>query len=309
MPTISQRAVDKIVGYEVSSRSYYDKVLQRPEWPGGASGVTVGIGYDLGCASTAKIAADWSPHVPAPMLEVMKSCSGISGSAAKAKREEVKNQILIPWDAAMAVFLNRDIPEWTRTVCSRVPLADQMSPDCLGALVSLAYNRGAGGFDSSSDRFREMHSIKLESAAKQWDKIPDEFRSMKRLWPDMAGLRKRRDDEAALFELGLRMGSVAPATHTANEKPPNLPQPPITSQESGSVVTTGGATAGTAKTAAESGASWWQIVAIIVVGLLITGVIVYFVRKNRQPVLARQKDNPNVGPVTAASTDASAPTH
>jgi GH24 family phage-related lysozyme (muramidase) len=33
--------------------------------------------------------------------------------------------------------------------------------------------------------------------------VPDQLRAMKRLWPDTKGLRRRRDEEAELFEAGL----------------------------------------------------------------------------------------------------------
>jgi GH24 family phage-related lysozyme (muramidase) len=33
--------------------------------------------------------------------------------------------------------------------------------------------------------------------------IPNQFREMKRLWPDSKGLRRRREEEADLFESGL----------------------------------------------------------------------------------------------------------
>jgi hypothetical protein len=48
-----------------------------------------------------------------------------------------------------------------------------------------------------------MRNIKSHMASKEFTAIPDEFRSMKRLWPDMRGLQKRREREAELFEKGL----------------------------------------------------------------------------------------------------------
>ena len=74
--------------------------------------------------------------------------------------------------------------------------------DSFGALVSLAYNRGAS-FSAPGDRYREMRAIHDHMASGRFDKVPDEFRSMKRLWPNMAGLRNRRDHEADLFAKGL----------------------------------------------------------------------------------------------------------
>ena len=48
--------------------------------------------------------------------------------------------------------------------------------------------------------------IKQLCVLQQFDHIPDEIRKMKRLWQTgkaAVGLQKRRDLEAALFELGL----------------------------------------------------------------------------------------------------------
>jgi hypothetical protein len=192
-----------------SSRTAYDRDYQRPTWPGGASGVTVGIGYDLGYCTHDKLHADFDGRVSATMVRVMQRCLGVTGQAAKELLPTVRNYILIPWDVALAVFADRDVPEWTERVCKALPGADKLPPDCLGALVSIAYNRGTS-FDKADDRYREMRDIKYQMMAGNLARIPDDIRSMKRLWPDMKGLRDRRDAEAKLFADGL--ACVAPKT-------------------------------------------------------------------------------------------------
>jgi GH24 family phage-related lysozyme (muramidase) len=80
-----------------------------------------------------------------------------------------------------------------------------LSADSLGALVSLVYNRGASFFDTGN-RYREMYAIRQRMEAKEFAKIPAEFRAMKRLWSgkrNMAGLVRRRELEAVLFEAGV----------------------------------------------------------------------------------------------------------
>jgi hypothetical protein len=52
---IFDKAFDLTVSEEVASKAHYEAKLRNPEWPGGASGVTVGIGYDLGQTDRAKI--------------------------------------------------------------------------------------------------------------------------------------------------------------------------------------------------------------------------------------------------------------
>ena len=64
MPKVSDKLLNFIVEKEVSSREYYEKKYRKPEWPKGASGLTIGIGYDLGYASVDKIKNDWTGKIP-----------------------------------------------------------------------------------------------------------------------------------------------------------------------------------------------------------------------------------------------------
>jgi peptidoglycan hydrolase-like protein with peptidoglycan-binding domain len=47
-PDIPTKTVAFIAREEVGGRDYYDSSCARPAWPGGDSGVTIGVGYDLG---------------------------------------------------------------------------------------------------------------------------------------------------------------------------------------------------------------------------------------------------------------------
>ncbi len=203
----SQAAIDLIVAEEVSSQATYQKLYQHPEWPGGASGVTIGIGYDCGYSRPDIIAADWGDKLPAVMVRALEHVAGISGSPAHSHAQELRGVVTVPWDAAMAVFMQRDMPKWEGIVSHALPNTDKLSGDSFGALVSLAYNRGAGGFNAPGhpgDRTEEMRNIHALMAAQQFERIPDEFRHMKRIWPNVVGLQHRRDHEAALFQKGLQ---------------------------------------------------------------------------------------------------------
>lgn len=297
MPSISQAADDLIIASEVSSKAYYDKVLRRPEWPGGRSGVTVGIGYDLGYASAQKIRADWAARLPNDMLSAMLICSGISGSAAQALLPQVRNRIDVPWDKAVEVYEDVDIPEWTDRVCRIIPGAEELPPDCLGALVSLAYNRGAGGFTAQGDRYREMRAIRSHIIALELGAVPAEFRSMTRLWPDMKGLRIRRDQEAKLWERGLQNVNVkplpkpdVPRTPSVNPtplEPPKRPGTPEAGGTAGSIVVAGGAS----KAAHDAGYGWQAIGTIVAIGVIAAIIVTVIIRHRRsQPTLANAKD-------------------
>lgn len=198
----SQAAIDLIVAEEVTSKATYQKFYQSPTWPGGASGVTIGIGYDCGYSTADQIDADWSAHLPVEMVEALQAVAGIKGSPAYSHAHEMHGVVVVPFDAAMAVFQGRDMPKWEGIVARALPNTDKLKPDSFGALVSLSYNRGAS-FSNVGDRYREMRAIHDDMANLRFADIPAQFESMKRLWPNMAGLRNRRDHEAALFARGL----------------------------------------------------------------------------------------------------------
>jgi len=198
----SQAAIDLIVMEEVSSKETYNARYTHPEWPGGASGVTIGIGYDIGYATHGLILADWGGRLPAATVKHLQDVAGIHGPAANSHAHELRGLVTVPWDAAIAVFSDRDMPKWEGIITRALPNSDMLEPDSFGALVSLAYNRGAS-FSLGADRYREMRDIKTHMTGLEFAEIPDDIRSMKRLWPNVKGLRDRRDREAALFEQGL----------------------------------------------------------------------------------------------------------
>lgn len=207
---ISSAAFDLIVTEEVTSEKVYTKKYQRPEWPGENSGVTIGIGYDLGQTKPEKIISDWKDHVDPGMLGAMVSASGVTGKGAQALTKKLQNLILIPWDVAISVHKEVVIPRWEEITSSALPNTDKLPPDSFGALVSLTFNRGPS-YRKDGDRYREMRNIHRHMRAMEFGKVPGEFLSMKRIWPNSSGLRRRRATEAALFERGIS-GQVSTPT-------------------------------------------------------------------------------------------------
>jgi hypothetical protein len=236
---ISKAAFDLIVSEEVSSQATYTARYQRPEWPGGASGITIGIGYDCGYATADKIRSDWTARIPPEMVEALVRVAGVSGEAAHSRLAGIRPLVSVPWAAAIDVFANVDLPKWTATVRKALPNCDKLSPDCFGALVSLAYNRGPS-FSNAGDRYAEMRSIKAHMAAQQFDKIPADFRSMKRLWAStsLRGVALRRDHEADMFQRGLSMKPLTSQpniTITTISKPAPPAPPSVTNPSPGSL--------------------------------------------------------------------------
>src|SRR5688572_33289858 len=98
----SRTSLDLILRFEVGSRSRYEKEFQRPVWPGASSGVTIGIGYDLGVTKKAQITADWETYLFEPELAALLAVQGVTGLPAKQLARGVSH-VVIPLKAAEEV--------------------------------------------------------------------------------------------------------------------------------------------------------------------------------------------------------------
>ncbi len=194
LPTES---VGFIVGEEVGSRKFYDRHVARPHFPGEASGVTIGVGYDLRFQEAADFEADWAGILTAEQMASLRPHLGKKGSAEAVAAMADLN---IPFQAAWSVFVKRALPRSVEQTASCYGDLSGLPPLCRGALVSLVYNRGT---KLTGDSRREMKAIRDHIAAGRLDQVAAEIEKMKRLWPDSAGLRKRRDKEAEMWRRGL----------------------------------------------------------------------------------------------------------
>lgn len=204
---IADEARDLIIAEEVSSKTTYNKRYRHPEWPGGASGITIGIGYDVGAGVSNKVQLhkDWDGKIPKAMVMALEPCIGVTGRRAAKLLPSVGAKVDVPWETAISVFDEVDVPRWHEMCRKALPNFDALSALCKGALVSLAYNRG-NCFSKKGPRYTEMRNICDLMAKKDFNKIPAEFRKMRRLWTNKSnrGVSLRREHEACLFEKGLR---------------------------------------------------------------------------------------------------------
>ncbi|MEM9762013.1 MAG: trypsin-like peptidase domain-containing protein [Pseudomonadota bacterium] len=203
---LSKRGFKELVGHEIGSVAYYQTVLnEAPTWPGGASGVTIGVGYDIGNHTAAEFATDWRHHLPASDYARLRTAVGVRGTAARHKAASMSD-IKIALQTASDVFTRTTLPKYVALTYRTLPrdALDALHPHAVSALVSLVFNRGVS-FGESGDRYREMRNIKAHMERGSFTAIPAELRSMKRLWDaaTLGGLHRRRDDEASLFAAGL----------------------------------------------------------------------------------------------------------
>lgn len=209
-PRSSQAAIDLIVTEEDSGEAYYIRHYTHFEWPAGASGPTAGIGYDCGYSTPEQIRDDWTGFVSSQTVAALMRAAGLKGEAAHRFVKLSGTSITITWAQAIAQFKSHELLKWEAKLLHDLPNATLLTPDCFGALTSLIFNRGDGGFHSPGARYLEMRAIADHVARQQFDRIPVEFENMRRLWPKGGDLWRRRDHEAALFRRGL-VAAVLPA--------------------------------------------------------------------------------------------------
>ncbi len=199
---VSKKGLDLVIESEVSSEAIYRLKFKKPVWPKGKSGITIGIGYDLGYTTTAKIENEWGPVIAAADIKKMKAVAGLKGKAAGTA---LKNNIgdirslTIPFESAKAVFFINSLPAFAKLTRKIYPGIEKLPPDAQSALLSLVYNRGAG---LKGERRKEMKNIVKLVGNADLRGIAAEIRSMKRLWktPGTRGLLIRREKEAVMVE-------------------------------------------------------------------------------------------------------------
>ena len=207
---LSKKSLDLILEFEVGGgENYYNKFLKSPAWPGEQSGVTIGVGYDLGYVNKTEFTNDWK-ELSKKDFDRLYKVVGVKGIAAKDLTRGLKD-ISIPWDLALKVFNNKTVTKFYNLTRQTFPNFDNLPEDAKGGLVSLVFNRGAA---LEGDRRREMKLIrdgmKLVSNydQKALTFIANQIRNMKRIWIGGSiekGMSRRRDAEAKLIEESLKV--------------------------------------------------------------------------------------------------------
>jgi len=197
--TCSESALSWIVTFEISSESYYTRRLKRPYWPGGASGITIGIGYDLGYTSPAQCRRDWRGLLDGQALAALESVCRLKGDdAAAAVGGDGLRAVSVPIHAARRAFYTASLPYHAKRCREAYPGVADLPADAQTALLSLVFNRGTR---KSGSRRREMKALEPLVRSGDLDGMAEQFIAMKRLWANtnLTGLLARRDTEAELL--------------------------------------------------------------------------------------------------------------
>jgi hypothetical protein len=194
---VSCESLNALAQFEITSKSAYEQKYRRPIWPGASSGVTIGIGYDLGMTSKSQIELDWQGWISDTDLQRLLTVQGVKGEAAKQLARSMSD-IQIDYDVAQTVFYQSTLPKFASMTRSTYPGVQKLPADAQGMLLSLIYNRGTS---LSGTRRTEMAALKplIAGGAKNLDEMAAKIEQMSRLWPDVPGLQQRRRKEAAML--------------------------------------------------------------------------------------------------------------
>jgi hypothetical protein len=193
-----------ITRHEVGGQSAYVRMYQWPVCPAcdsTASGVTLGIGYDLRHNSRDTIRSDWRNH---PQLPRLLEAQGLGGQRAIAMARSMRD-VITPWPMALENFRTIGVlPYKNRARRAFGPDFDRLSPWAQDALISLVYNRGSSMVGPSRVEMRFIRDVCIpmwKVAEMANGCIARKLREMVRIWAGSKierGMRNRRNDEANL---------------------------------------------------------------------------------------------------------------
>lgn len=205
-PTASPRAeppfraagVALVVRWEIGSEAQYRRKYSHPICPGGASGPTIGIGYDLGTQTQREIRASWGWH---PDVDRLVTASGQTGPSRCAAWVAAHKTITVSYEDAERVFLEHDWPRYEAAAARAYHNGWNGNTGYLHqGLTSVGYNRGFG-FDGS--RRAELRVIR-DSCVPAYDAAcsAQQNRASCRVWEGTSiykGICDRRKDESGLM--------------------------------------------------------------------------------------------------------------
>lgn len=183
-----------------------ETIQVHPYWPGGISGITLGIGWDLGYHSVSELHNTWA-GLGNDALRRLNIAAGKKGEAAHAVMAQLKS-INVPANVSRKVLTDSLDNYYYPFVTAHFPGLAQLPAEAQVVLVSLVFNRGISMGHEPDWRFaKEVDSRwefrELSRDVREGDLfgIYVHLGTMKRLWEKSGqrGLRIRRRDEQALI--------------------------------------------------------------------------------------------------------------
>lgn len=187
-------ARELVIRWEVTSQATYSKRYIHPVWPGGASGVTWGIGYDGGHQPAHLIAKDWGFH---HSVDRLVETAGVVGENARRQLPRYRD-IATTWTQAVHVLDKVMLPRYeslARQAYGR-HFAHQ-DERVQAALISEVLNRGVSMAGDRRKERRYIRDVCLPAADAEC--VAQQLELSCRVWagtPNGPGLCNRRRAEA-----------------------------------------------------------------------------------------------------------------
>lgn len=192
----------------------------RPYWPGGASGVTIDPGLDLGYADRSMIEqVVRQVAITARQWDAVMKVIGLRGDAARAAISPTLLTIRTTRAWAATIFPYIADPYW-RSIKRKFPALAAAPGSVQTALLSLAYNRG------SRNKALNVLSAPIEQG--NWAAVALQISRMQQDHK-LEGIRLRRRREGALIidELNREAQTSATATAGSNAALPLASDPAV----------------------------------------------------------------------------------
>lgn len=172
------------------TREAWVNVSNRLHWPRGASGVTLGPGYDMKERTEASIITDMtSIGLDINKAKAIAKAAGLKGDMAKKFARDNKDLVVLS-DQSEFTLMKKIVPKYERKV-KEVITVDLMQHE-FDALVSFAYNLGSV-WSSIANHINHGHIVDAMNRLKQANKSGGEVND---------GLTKRRSLEVSLYTQG-----------------------------------------------------------------------------------------------------------
>ncbi|MFX1685881.1 glycoside hydrolase family protein, partial [Paraburkholderia sp. A2RI-6] len=176
--------------YFIFMQEHLAGTTNKLHWPGGASGVTLGAGYDMKARAPQSIVIDMkSIGLDAATARAISAGAGLQGHSARnfcAQHTHIVNLS----DEKQIELLHKTVPAYIRMVNTSVKV--NLMKNEFDALVSYAYNPG-GGWTKVTDM---INRGQISSAMDEISKYVYSGGSI------FDGLVKRRKDEITLYTSG-----------------------------------------------------------------------------------------------------------
>jgi hypothetical protein len=183
-----------------------ENVPLHPYWPSGDSGITIGVGWDLGQHGRTDLLTVW--HALGPIsLAKLAEASNKKAHPAVLLLPDLKS-IDVPRDLSLAVFRKSLEDDYYPTTIKLFPGVEKLPTEVQVALISVVFNRGAvlghdPDWETATELDRRWEIRRLRGDVQRGDTFAIYVRlgTMKRLWEKSGprGLLYRRRDEQHLI--------------------------------------------------------------------------------------------------------------